>query len=362
MSDAANNPTAAVPSTAQLRFRLVHLFYAMALIGSAVAVFGGWGLLVSGAILLFWGAVFESSSRTGTLLTGCLLVFFFLCPLSRIFQPLGHPPEVHWQNECMNNLRRISTAVLVYHSAHDAFPPTFAFPPAFIPDEQGRPKHSWRVLILPLLGEQALYDAYDFNEPWDGPNNRKLLAPMPSVYHCPAHRRLSPGGASCTSYVAIVGPRTLWPGAQSRKVREVKDGFSRTIGILEVDQPMIPWTKPQDVDFEEALGVLAGPTLPSVWPHCREDYFTQHSHGRHASFGDGSVAFLADDVDRATWSALLTIDDGSPRSDEDFREWFASKPKRKLGNRYRLAVFLAITLLPLPWVFLRRPKQEWNKP
>jgi hypothetical protein len=203
-----------------------------------------------------------------------------------------------------------------------------------------------------------LYDAYDFDEPWDGPNNSKLLAQMPSVYRCPAHRQLPPGGASCTSYVAIVGPRTLWPGAQSRKVREVKDGFSKTVGILEVDQAMIPWTKPRDLDFEEALDVLAGPALPTGWPHCREDYFTQHYCGRHASFGDGSIAFLEDGGDRATWSALFTIDDGRPRSDENFLVRLASKPKRKLGNLYRLAVFLALTLLPLPWVFRRRPKQE----
>ena len=42
--------------------------------------------------------------------------------------------------------------------------------------------HSWRVLLLPYLDRSDLYKAYDFTEPWDGPNNRKLL-PAPQYLH-----------------------------------------------------------------------------------------------------------------------------------------------------------------------------------
>ena len=31
------------------------------------------------------------------------------------------------------------------------------FPPAYVPDENGRPMHSWRVLSLPYLEEPSLY-------------------------------------------------------------------------------------------------------------------------------------------------------------------------------------------------------------
>lgn len=68
---------------------------------------------------------------------------------------------------CLNNLRHIELALHNYHNAHGCFPP------AYIVDESGRPMHSWRVL-LPYLEQEALYDQYDFSEPWDGPNNRKL--------------------------------------------------------------------------------------------------------------------------------------------------------------------------------------------
>ena len=57
-----------------------------------------------------------------------------------------------------------------YHQANGCFPP------AYIADKNGKPMHSWRVLILPYLDRTILYKAYDFTEPWDGPNNKKLSA------------------------------------------------------------------------------------------------------------------------------------------------------------------------------------------
>jgi ABC-type antimicrobial peptide transport system permease subunit len=41
--------------------------------------------------------------------------------------------------------------------------------------------HSWRVLILPFLEADLVYRQYNFDEPWDGPNNRLLMAQMPEA-------------------------------------------------------------------------------------------------------------------------------------------------------------------------------------
>ena len=70
-------------------------------------------------------------------------------------------------------------------------------PPAYFADESGKPLHSWRVLILPFLDEGALYKQYDFSEPWDGPNNSRLLARMPRVWpHCPHGSSTPPSSSS----------------------------------------------------------------------------------------------------------------------------------------------------------------------
>ena len=46
-----------------------------------------------------------------------------------------------------------------YHQKHGCFPP------AYIADENGKPKHSWRVLILPFMGYGQLYSQYGSTSP-----------------------------------------------------------------------------------------------------------------------------------------------------------------------------------------------------
>src|SRR5262245_66359 len=81
--------------------------------------------------------------------------------------------EAARRSQCKNNLKQIALALLNYESRYGTFPP------AYVADESGKPMHSWRVLILPDLDQQALYNDYNFSEPWDGPNNSRLLTRIP---------------------------------------------------------------------------------------------------------------------------------------------------------------------------------------
>ena len=92
------------------------------------------------------------------------------------------------------------------------------FPPAFIPDENGKPKHSWRMLILPFLGKDGLYKKYRFDEPWNGPHNKELAARMPAVYRCPTYADFlgDETTSSLTSYAMIVGPHAVSDGPTAR--------------------------------------------------------------------------------------------------------------------------------------------------
>ncbi len=49
----------------------------------------------------------------------------------------------------------------------------------------GKPLLSWRVHLLPYLGEDDLYQQFNLDEPWDSPNNIRLLNQMPKVYQSP---------------------------------------------------------------------------------------------------------------------------------------------------------------------------------
>jgi hypothetical protein len=119
-------------------------------------------------------------------------------------------------------------------------------PPAYIADEDGRPMHSWRVLILPFMSDQKLYEQYDFSEPWDGPNNRKLIDQMPSYYVFPGDEA---DGAGETNYLAVVGAETVWPHDQSSRFDEVAN-HAKTIMVIENRGSGIVWTEPRDLAFE----------------------------------------------------------------------------------------------------------------
>jgi hypothetical protein len=75
--------------------------------------------------------------------------------------------------ESANNLRQIGVALYKYHDAVGYFP------------SDAGSQLSWRVQILPHLGENALYERFQHDEPWDSPHNIRLLPLMPKIYRCP---------------------------------------------------------------------------------------------------------------------------------------------------------------------------------
>jgi hypothetical protein len=183
-------------------------------------------------------------------------------------------------------------------------------PPAFIPDENGNPNHSWRVLILPFVGDEKLkrlYDSYDFSEPWDGPHNRKLAKQMPSIYGSasdPGRRK------SMTSYVVVVGQHTAFPGARSINLVDIRDDKSTTLLLIETSNSGINWMEPRDFVMEQA----------DLMPSPSHEQSFSPLGGAHVGCADGSVRFLLysdyPDNTNQILRALATIDGGEevPRS------------------------------------------------
>ena len=100
-----------------------------------------------------------------------------------------------------------------------------------------------------ILEQQALYDQYHFDEPWDGPNNRKLIDQMPAVYSA-AGPDGNPSSRSNASYYVFAGEAAALgspqvPGGKSSEptFEMITDGLSNTILAVEW-QGNIPWTKP----------------------------------------------------------------------------------------------------------------------
>ncbi len=112
----------------------------------------------------------------------------------------------------------------------------------------GRPWHSWRVLILPFIEQDDLYKAYSFSEPWDGPNNRKLANQMPRIFAFAGTRQ---PGNSTANYLAVVGVETMWPGATTVATADITDASSQTILLVESQDTNIHWMEPRDLSFAD---------------------------------------------------------------------------------------------------------------
>ena len=152
--------------------------------------------------------------------------------------------------------------------------------------------------MLPFVEEPALYGAYNFSEPWNGPNNSKLASRMPPMFACPA------GGGSgwTTNYLAVVGPERLWPGDKPVAIRQIRDGVSNTIAFVEVANSGIQWMEPRDLDIK-TLGSTSGPG-PTISGN--------HPRGPWVGLGDGNTRHLPKWLAPETLEALLTIQGGEP--------------------------------------------------
>lgn len=174
------------------------------------------------------------------------------------------------------------------------------YPPARLAGPDGRTLHSWRVLILPYIEQEPLFKRIDLAEPWDGPANRRLRAEMPRLFAF--HGDYRPG-LVVSNYLAVEGPETVWPGGAKVRPKDVTDGLSCTILLVENAGANVEWMEPRDLAFatmsfrvNDPAGVSSKYLDPAV------------------VMLDGSLHRLTRELRPETLRALLTI-----RGGEDVR-------------------------------------------
>ncbi len=224
--------------------------------------------------------------------------------IALLWPPLG-TPRASRRMICSNNLKQIALALHNYHDEYESFPP------AYVADETGKPMHSWRVLILPFIEQQHLYDQYNFDEPWDGPSNRQLIEQAPTIYTCPSFpddkNKSRNVEEPLTQYFTVSGPHTAFPGTTAVAFRDILDGTSNALMVVECHTRHIAWTAPIDISPDELVQSLIV-----------NDPLSSHPGGFQVALADGSVRFIADTIEPETLRRLLTIDDGELISDRDW--------------------------------------------
>ncbi|MBN1910872.1 MAG: DUF1559 domain-containing protein [Pirellulales bacterium] len=271
----------------------VYAMTSLALFGPAVGV---WAILSTLGLLVILG------SDTGSCLE-FVVVFAVILILVAMMQPAivsqGHE---RGRLSCAFQLQKIAEALRAYHADHGCFPP------ACVRDANGKPMHSWRVLILPYLDHEDLRKAYRMDEPWDSPHNQTLIPSIPEEYECWRECLESNSKPGVATYVAVMGDETVWPKDRRVRMDDVVDGLDKTILLVEASADLaIPWTEPRDISLDD---VVAGTSSrPDSGPPPGLD-------GPHSLLlgvtADGAARGFPRDTSAEKLRALLTVAGGEP--------------------------------------------------
>lgn len=87
-------------------------------------------------------------------------------------------------------------------------------------------------------------------------------------------------------------------GADGIEIRDMVDGTSNIIMVVEANEAAIPWTSPRDIDASKN---------PGFSPNGLSSH---HVGGSHVLTGDGAVKFMSENVSPQLLKSMFTIDGG----------------------------------------------------
>lgn len=216
------------------------------------------------------------------------------------------------RTQCQNNQRQIGIALQAHHEALGHFPVGGL---EWRPNAASKNRQlAWSAFLLPYLEQQPLFDRLDLNTAFDSPENASGAAQIVPIYVCPSSRRggrLVDGRGPC-DYGGIYGERITSPNHppkgtmlfDTRLSREhIRDGLSNTLIVAEdshFDDGQ--WINGRNL-FDQAFAI-------NTAPEWENDIRSDHAGGAYATFADGSVRFLEEQMDLLPLAAICTRDGG----------------------------------------------------
>ena len=200
------------------------------------------------------------------------------------------------RSQSSNNLKQIGLALHTYHDTYKQLPPPY------VADKDGKPLYSWRVLILPFMEQNNIYQMWDKEKAWDSPENLALSNTIIPSYRSPADT----GPATGTNYFVVVGPDTMFPPDKAISFNDVTDGLSNTIFVIETSGISGNWAAPIDPKLENlSLQLGNGPgQIQTMYPN-----------GTNILMADGSVKFIVQTLNSETLRRVLLRNDGQAVDD-----------------------------------------------
>lgn len=269
----------------------------------------GWGVVPT---VLYCGARRRAWSWDIAICSGGASEFVFLIML---LPSGGHPLEASRVSTCRNNLKLLALSFHNFESKFRAFPsPAFA--------GEGLPPHTWRVELLPWISEQDLRTKYNDSSAWDTDVNRPVATTSVPFYRCPSNRRpQDEQGRFYSDYLLPTGPGTLFgERTLGPAMRDIADGTSNTLMIVESCGRQVVWSEPRDVDSTEARIDVNGPGPAEGTSNSLLSSYHHWIRGGevYTAFADGGVRRISSRMSPEVLKALL-----SPRGGEsvDLPSW-----------------------------------------
>ncbi len=225
------------------------------------------------------------------------------------------PEGYEEKRDSIRNLKRLGIALHDWADAHQVTPgktdnladpksalnsPFLRFPPAVLygKDGKGQYPHSWRVELLPYLKAKNVYDEYHFDEPWDSPANKNVMAKMPEVFRDPADDSVNYNSSYFVLVGRLVDENVNGPGLQTLfsckvgvAIRQITDMTANTVAMVEAKRD-IPWTKPEDIPYDPAG------KLPQLGGFFQEGFCV--------NFADGHSQFVYKPIRDSDLKALIS--------------------------------------------------------
>ncbi|WP_339729776.1 DUF1559 domain-containing protein [uncultured Gimesia sp.] len=301
----------------------------------------------------------KCSRKRGFTLIELLVVIAIIAILIALLLPaVQQAREAARRSSCKNNLKQWGLALHNYHETHSGFPPGYF--------GNGN-RMGFHVMLLPFIDQAPLYNQFNFSLTYDAStptNNSTLRTESFAILHCPSYGKTDISGSTTqrtTHYYGVMGAKGLkpdgssydvyWPSPANHggwgrngiltrnsnyKIRDIHDGTTNTfiMGELSWDPEKVSgagytnqrraWTQgTQTTDSTTSASYScrniatvinsAGYKSGSAWFN-DSSFGSMHVGGCHFMLADGSVRFVSENIDFATYLAAGSRDDGETLS------------------------------------------------
>lgn len=142
----------------------------------------------------------------------------------------------------VSRLGQIALAMQSYHFEHGAFPPAITY------DSSGTALYSWRVLLLPYMGEEELYRQYRLSEPWNSAANLSFYERYPDLAKLFQCDHGNGGDRNRTNFYRIVGTKN-GPEVRNEPI---------SLMVVDCDTIQAHWASPFDHSADKLSDGLLG--------------------------------------------------------------------------------------------------------